>query len=150
MSQTGSSWVLDNAKKYQGTPIRNADGKLISGSGDANLSFEYNGTSFDNVIDGKLIDNKFGHGSSVFKESDDMFSEFIDEVNDLDNNITIKNPKRVKAILKQAERQIKAADGKVEIEWHVSTELGAKGIQKLFDNVKPTPINIKVKYIKQQ
>ena len=39
--------------------------------------------------------------------------------------------------------------GKVEIEWHVSTELGAKGIQKLFDNAKPT-INIKVKYIKQQ
>lgn len=141
--------MLDNAKKYQGTPIRNADGKLISGSGDANLSFEYNGTSFDNVIDGKLIDNKFGHGSSVFKESDDMFSEFIDEVNDLDN-ITIKNQNRAEAILNQAKRQIDAVGGKVEIEWHVSTELGAKGIQKLFDNVKPTPINIKVKYIKQQ
>ena len=149
VSQTGSSWVLDNAKKYQGTPIRNADGKLISGSGDANLSFEYNGTSFDNVIDGKLIDNKFGHGGSVFKETDDMFSEFIDEANDLDN-ITIINENRAKAILKQAERQIKAVDGKVEIEWHVSTELGAKGIQKLFDNAKPAPINIKVKYIKQQ
>ena len=147
MSQTGSSWVLDNAKKYQGTPIRDANGKLISGSGDANLSFEYNGTSFDNVIDGKLIDNKFGHGGSVFKETDDMFSEFIDEVNDLDNNITIKNPKRVKAILKQAERQIKAADGKVEIEWHVSTELGAKGIRKLFKTQDP-PIKIDVKYIK--
>ena len=40
--------------------------------------------------------------------------------------------------------------GKVEIEWHVSTELGAKGIQKLFDNAEPTPINIKVKWIKQQ
>lgn len=38
----------------------------------------------------------------------------------------------------------------LSIEWHVSTELGAKGIQKLFDNAKPTPINIKVKYIKQQ
>ena len=141
--------MLDNAKKYQGTPIRDANGKLISGSGDANLSFEYNGTSFDNVIDGKLIDNKFGHGSSVFKESDDMFSEFINEANDLDN-ITIINQKRADAILEQAERQIRAVDGKVEIEWHVSTELGAKGIQKLFDNVKPTPINIKVKYIKQQ
>ena len=138
--------MLDNAKKYQGTPIRNADGKLISGSGDANLSFEYNGTSFDNVIDGKLIDNKFGHGSSVFKESDDMFSEFIDEVNDLDN-ITIINQKRVDAILKQAERQIYAVGGKVEIEWHVSTQLGAKGIQKLF---KDEGINIKVKWIKQQ
>lgn len=142
--------MLDNAKKYQGTPIRNADGKLISGSGDANLSFEYNGTSFDNVIDGKLIDNKFGHGSSVFKESDDMFSEFINEANDLDNNITIKNQKRADAILKQAERQIRAVGGKVEIEWHVSTELGAKGIQKLFDNAEPLPINIKVKWIKQQ
>lgn len=138
--------MLDNAKKYQGTPIRNADGKLISGSGDANLSFEYNGTSFDNVIDGKLIDNKFGHGGSVFKETDDMFSEFIDEVNDLDN-ITIKNQKRVTAILKQAERQIKAVDGKVEIEWHVSTQLGAKGIQKLFND---KGFNIKVKWIKQQ
>ncbi|MBE6329259.1 MAG: hypothetical protein E7072_03955 [Bacteroidales bacterium] len=101
------------------------------------------------MIDGKLIDNKFGHGSSVFKESDDMFSEFIDEANDLDN-ITIKNQKRVDAILKQAERQIYAVGGKVEIEWHVSTELGAKGIQKLFENAEPTPINIKVKWIKQQ
>ena len=139
--------MLDNAKKYQGTPIRNADGKLISGSGDANLSFEYNGTSFDNVIDGKLIDNKFGHGSSVFKETDDMFSEFIDEVNDLDNNITIINENRAKAILKQAKRQIKAVDGKVGIEWHVSTELGAKGIRKLFETQDP-PIKIDVKYIK--
>ena len=52
--------------------------------------------------------------------------------------------------MNQAKRQIDAVDGKVEIEWHVSTELGAKGIQKLFDNAKPTPINIKVKYIKQQ
>ena len=141
--------MLDNAKKYQGTPIRNANGKLISGSGDANLSFEYNGTSFDNVIDGKLIDNKFGHGSSVFKESDDMFSEFINEANDLDN-ITIKNGKRAAAILKQARRQMDAVGGKVEIEWHVSTELGAKGIRKLFENAEPTPINIKVKWIKQQ
>lgn len=139
--------MLDNAKKYQGTPIRNADGKLISGSGDANLSFEYNGTSFDNVIDGKLIDNKFGHGGSVFKETDDMFSEFIDEVNDLDNNITIKNQKRAEAILKQAKRQIRAVGGNVEIEWHVSTELGAKGIQKLFKTQNP-PIKIDVKYIK--
>jgi hypothetical protein len=32
--------------------------------------------------------------------------------------------------------------GKVEIEWHVSTQLGAKGIQKLFENAEPTPINI--------
>lgn len=38
----------------------------------------------------------------------------------------------------------------LSIEWHVSTELGAKGIQKLFDNAEPTPINIKVKWIKQQ
>jgi len=28
--------------------------------------------------------------------------------------------------------------------------LGAKGIQKLFDNADPSPIDIKVKYIKQQ
>jgi len=146
VSKTGSSWVLDNAKKYQGTSIRNADGKLISGSGDANLSFEYNGTSFDNVIDGKLIDNKFGHGNSVFKESDDMFSEFINEANDLDN-ITIKNQKRADAILEQAKRQIQAVGGNVEIEWHVSTQLGAKGIQKLF---RDEGINIKVKWIKQQ
>jgi hypothetical protein len=37
--------------------------------------------------------------------------------------------------------------GKVEIEWHVSTELGAKGIQKLFND---KGFNIKVKWIKQQ
>jgi hypothetical protein len=37
--------------------------------------------------------------------------------------------------------------GKVEIEWHVSTELGAKGIQKLFKTQDP-PIKIDVKYIK--
>jgi hypothetical protein len=52
--------------------------------------------------------------------------------------------------LKQAERQITAVGGKVKIEWHVSTELGSKGIQKLFKNAKPAPINIKVKWIKQQ
>ena len=35
----------------------------------------------------------------------------------------------------------------LSIEWHVSTELGAKGIQKLFKTQDP-PIKIDVKYIK--
>ena len=76
-----------------------------------------------------------------------LWCEFINESNDLDN-ITIKNPKRADAILEQAKRQIRAVGGNVEIEWHVSTELGAKGIQKLFKTQDP-PIKIDVKYIKQ-
>ncbi|MBO5828675.1 MAG: hypothetical protein J6R59_09520 [Paludibacteraceae bacterium] len=46
--------------------------------------------------------------------------------NEFDNNITIINKNRAKAILEQAKRQIKATGGKVEIEWHVSIEMGAK------------------------
>ncbi len=75
-----------------------------------------------------------------------LWCEFINEANDL-ANITIINGKRAAAILKQAKRQMDAVDGKVKIEWHVSTELGAKGIQKLFND---KGFNIKVKWVKQQ
>lgn len=101
------SWVLEQAKKYQ-----------AKFSGDADLSFNLNGVSFDAVKKDKLIDTKFGHANAVFDP------ETLDVVN--------KN--RSKSLLEQAQRQKGAIDGTdYKIEWHISTELGANGIRKLFE-----------------
>jgi len=110
------SWVSQKAKEYQ---------KKFSGNAD--LSFEVNGVSFDAVKDGVLIDAKFGHGSSIF---DDAFE--------------VKNTNRADKIIEQANRQLRAVgDSGTKIEWHISTEKGAEGIRKLFlDN----NINIDVKF----
>jgi len=111
--------VLKNAKKYQ-----------KEASGDAALSFDKGGRSFDNVTpDGKLIDRKYGHGDSVFNPDG-----------------TIKNRSRANSILDQDRAQINAADG-TPIKWEISTELGAKGLRDLFDS---QDIDIEVIYIAQQ
>jgi len=114
-----TSFILNNAKQYQ-----------LEASGDALLSFEKNGVSFDNVTsDGTLIDRKYGHGASVFNADG-----------------TVKNQSRAQSILKQGRAQIDAADG-MPVKWEVSTELGADGIQNLFDNAS---IDIEVVYVPQK
>jgi hypothetical protein len=50
------------------------------------------------------------------------------------------------SILEQAQAQINAANG-TPIRWEVSTELGAEGIQKLFDDLN---IDIEVIYVAQK
>ena len=113
------SFVLKNAKQYQG-----------EASGDAGLSFDKDGVSFDNVTaDGKLVDRKYGHGPSVFNADG-----------------TVKNRTRADSILEQGQRQIDGAGG-APVRWEVSTELGADGIQDLFDNAG---IDIEVVHIAQQ
>lgn len=55
------NFVLRNAKQYQ-----------AEASGDAALSFNKGGVSFDDVAaDGKLVDRKFGHGASIFDKVED-------------------------------------------------------------------------------
>ncbi len=121
-----SSFVLKNAKQYQ-----------AEASGDAALSLEKAGTSWDNIDDaGKLIDRKYGHGASIFKEVDDGFGGKI---------IQVINTNRKNSIIEQATRQVNAAGG-TPIKWEISTELGAKGIKDLF--VK-NGINIEVIYVQQ-
>jgi len=140
-----SSYVLDQAKKYQGNPKFEGD-RLLSGSGDANLSFDYNGVSFDNVVDGKLIDNKYGHGSSIFKETDELYSEIpgLDDFVEESGKVTIKNQKRVNSIITQANRQLEAVAGSnIPIEWHISTDLGARGISQVFKEQGITGIVVK-------
>ncbi len=96
--------MLANAKQYQ-----------LEGSGDALLSFDKNGVSFDNVtIDGKLVDRKYGHGNSIFN---------IDG--------TIHNTNRAESALTQARSQLTAAAG-TPVKWEVSTIEGATGLDKLF------------------
>lgn len=113
-----TSFVLSNAKQYQ-----------KEASGDALLSFDKNGVSFDNVTpDGKLIDRKYGHGSSVFNADG-----------------SIKNQSRVNSILEQGQRQLNASGG-TPVRWEVSTELGADGIQDVFDNAG---FDIEVIYVPQ-
>ena len=88
------------------------------------MSLEKASTSWDNIDDaGKLIDRKYGHGTSVFNEVDDGFGGKI---------ISVKNQTRANSIIEQATRQVNAAGG-TPIKWEISTELGAKGIKKLFD-----------------
>jgi len=118
-SEGSDPFVLKNAKQYQ-----------AEASGDAGLSFDKGGRSFDNVAsDGKLIDRKYGHGSSVFNADG-----------------TVKNQSRAQSILDQGQAQIDAANG-TPIRWEVSTELGAEGIQNLFDNAG---IDIEVIYVAQK
>ena len=118
-SEGNTSFILANAKQYQ-----------LEASGDALLSFEKGGRSFDNVTpDGKLIDRKYGHGSSVFNP-----------------DLSIKNQSRVDKIMQQATDQVAAANGQ-PIRWEISTELGADGIQNLFDI---NNINIEVIHFAQQ
>ncbi len=118
-SEGSDPFVLKNAKQYQ-----------KEASGDAGLSFELNGRSFDNITsDGKLIDRKYGHGSSVFNPDG-----------------SVKNQTRANKIIQQATDQIIDANGQ-PIRWEISTELGASGIQKLFDI---NNFDIEVVYIAQQ
>lgn len=106
---TGSK-ILQLAKQYQ-----------ARFSGDADLSFELKSVSFDaaDVNRGKLIDAKFGHGTSLFEPDGEDF------------NILVKG--RADKLLEQAQRQRNAIDGTDwQIEWHISTKLGADGIRDLF------------------
>ncbi|MTI30957.1 hypothetical protein [Xanthovirga aplysinae] len=118
-AEGNTSFVLNNAKQYQ----REA-------SGDAFLSFDKGGRSFDNVtFDGTLIDRKYGHGPSIFNADG-----------------TVHNQSRANSILNQGREQIAAAGG-TPVKWEVSTELGADGIQALFDDAG---INIEVVHVAQQ
>ena len=118
-SEGNTSFVLNNAKQYQ-----------LEASGDALLSFEKGGRSFDNATpDGALIDRKYGYGSSIFNPDG-----------------TIHNQSRAQSVLDQAQAQIDAAGGML-IRWEVSTELGADGIQALFDI---NGIDIQVIHVVQQ
>jgi hypothetical protein len=75
------NFVLKNAKQYQG-----------EASGDAALSFNKGGVSFDDVApDGKLVDRKYGHGSSIFDEDGGVLNE-----------------ERANSIIEQARRQLNA------------------------------------------
>ncbi len=77
---------------------------------------------------GKLIDRKYGHGPSVFNADG-----------------SIKNQSRVNSILEQGQRQLNASGG-TPVRWEVSTELGADGIQNVFDNAG---FDIEVIYVPQ-
>jgi len=110
------SFTLKNAKQYQ-----------AEASGDAALSFDKAGVSFDNVANGKLIDRKFGH-SSVF-----------------DSAGNVANQSRADSILEQANRQLQAADGN-PIRWEISSQGGANGIRNLF---LQEGINIEVIHVPQ-
>lgn len=121
------NYVLEQAKKYQ-----------AKFSGDANLSFEHNGVSFDDFKDGVLVDAKYGHGNSVFNKISDA------EWEDLDIGDLIKNEQRATSLVNQARRQIGAIQGTaLKIEWHISTELGAKGIEKLLQSRNMFDITVK-------
>jgi len=118
-SEGSDPFVLNNAKQYQ-----------QEASGDAGLSIELNGRSFDNITsDGKLIDRKYGHGSSVFNPDG-----------------TVKNQARANKIIQQATDQINDAGGR-PIGWEISTELGFNGIKQIFIR---EGLNIEVKYVAQK
>ncbi len=118
-SEGSDPFVLNNAKQYQ-----------QEASGDAGLSIELSGRSFDNITsDGKLIDRKYGHGSSVFNPDG-----------------TVKNQARANKIIQQATDQINDAGGR-PIGWEISTELGFNGIKQIFIR---EGLNIEVKYVAQK
>lgn len=123
-SNGNSSYVLEQAKIYQQGPGFDNAGNVVKGSGDANLSFEVGGRSFDNVApDGKLIDRKYGHGNSIFDRVEGEFGEVVLEAS---------NPTRIRSLLRQAKGQISAANGH-PIRWEIQSSTGADGIGQLFN-----------------
>lgn len=46
-------------------------------SGHPDLSFELNGISFDAIVDGKLVDAKFGYGAST---CEDVYDEELEQI----------------------------------------------------------------------
>ena len=102
------NFVLKNAKQYQ-----------TEASGDAALSFNKGGVSFDDVAsDGKLVDRKWGHGKSIFDEERGVINE-----------------SRAQSLLDQAQRQMNAVGGDAsKIRWEISTPEGLAGIKNLFLN----------------
>jgi len=125
-----TAYILKNAKQYQ-----------QEASGDAALSFEKGGVSWDNLDEaGKLVDRKYGHGNSIFQEIDDGLGG---------TKISVKNTKRRDAIIAQARSQVMAAGG-TPIKWEISTDLGARGIRELFSESDNSLIrNIEVVYVPQ-
>lgn len=104
--------------------MRQAKQYQLEASGDAALSFEKGGVSWDNLDeDGKLVDRKYGYGSSIFEESVNGAGKKI---------ILVKDKSREKSIIAQARKQVGAAGGTL-IKWEISTDLGARGIRGLFD-----------------
>jgi len=125
-----SAYILKNAKQYQ-----------QEASGDAALSFEKGGVSWDNLDEaGKLVDRKYGHGNSIFQETDNGVGKKI---------ISVKNKSRERSIIAQARSQVTAAGG-TPIKWEISTDLGARGIRELFSESANSLIrNIEVVHVPQ-
>ena len=94
-------------------------------SGHPDLSFELNGISFDAIVDGKLVDAKFGYGASTFEDVyDDVLERFVPEA----YNETLKT-----ALKSSIERQMRAISGTgLKLEWHVSSQKAFDGIEMLF------------------
>ena len=129
-----TTFISNNAKQYQ-----------LEASGDVYLSFEVthgsNSASFDNIDNaGRLIDRKWGH-SGIFNK-------------DANGVITVSNNTRIQSALTQADKQVKAANGR-PIRWEISTELGADGLRQAFQNLLSTSVfdvrirNIEVVYVPQ-
>ncbi len=117
---SGGSYLIP-AKNYQ-----------KSASGDANLSFEVGGRSFDDIgLDGKLIDRKYVYGNSIFDEIEDEFGEVL---------LKVTNETRIKAVLRQAKGQLNAANDK-PIRWEISNQTGADGISGVFNGTIGNFIN---------
>ncbi len=118
-------------KKFPESQVGSSGGYLIpaklyqaDASGDANLSFEIGGRSFDNVSeDGTLIDRKFGYGQSIFDLIEDDFGQV---------DLIVKNDSRIISLLEQAKGQLNAAQGQ-SIRWEISTSTGAMGIEQIFN-----------------
>ena len=94
-------------------------------SGHPDLSFELIGISFDAIVDGKLVDAKFGYGASTFEDVyDDVLERFVPEA----YNETLKT-----ALKSSIERQMRAISGTgLKLEWHVSSQKAFDGIEMLF------------------
>ena len=75
-----------------------------------------------------------------------MYSEIpgLDDFIEESGKVVIVNKKRVDSIVDQANRQLEAVAGSnIPIEWHISTDLGARGISQVFQDQGITGIVVK-------
>lgn len=132
-SEGNISGIVVDHKKFPVAANGNSGGYLVpaklyqkAASGDANLSFEVGGRSFDNIApDGKLVDRKFGHSNSIFDRVENEFGEV---------ELVVSNESRIISLLNQAKGQIGAAGGH-PIRWEISTSTGADGIGQVFNGL---------------
>jgi len=123
IEKIGGKWIQTN----EHMSLRSANYQTKVTGKPSNLSYKLNGVKFDGMKNGVLIDAKAGYKQFIDKKNSVFYKWF---------------EKGKKSLMKQAERQVAAAQG-APIEWVCQEKELVEVLKKLFKNKN----NIKLTYI---